>query len=170
MDVNVNQTSINLLSDMFAIALEEFENENKNDNTFKSKFESKWNELLKQMKNNEYYASSIFCVYYLLRLKNWTIGCGTKYGAHFLLYSQQSKNKNSSKRVHSRYLVLHNFDINNDLKLHCYVRLCKNVKKTLILTSFSDESMSEFNQTAILNQKWINNLRLTSVSCNLVQS
>ena len=174
MDVNVTQTSIDLLSDLYGVLQEIFDNKDESDTELKSGFDSKWDELLKEMENNKYYASSIFCAYYHLRLKDWRIGCGTKYGAHFLLYQkkeQQSnnKNKNSSKRIHSRYLVLHNFDISNDLKLHCYIRLCKSIKKTLILTSFSDENASEFNKASILNKGWINHLSLNTVACNIVQ-
>lgn len=181
MEVNVTQASIDLLFGLYGTLNEIFECKDDIDNELKSGFDSKWNELLKEMENNEYYASSMFCVYYHLRLKNWRIGCGTKYGAHFLLYPKEeensnknnnnnkNKNTNSSSRIHSKYLVLHNFDIGNDQKLHSYVRLCRNIKKTLVLTSFSEEKSSEFIQDSVLNQEWMNNLNLTSVSCDIVQ-
>lgn len=171
MEVNVTQTSIDLLSSLFDIIEELFDDKNNNnDNQLKSEFDLKWNELLQEMDNNKYYASSMFCVYYHLRLKNWRIGCGTKYGAHFLLYTKQNKEKtNKKKRIHSKYLILHNFDPTNDLKLHCYVRLCKSINKTLVLTSFSQENVSEFNQKSVMNEKWLNNLTLKSMCCNIVQ-
>ena len=166
--VNVTQNVIDLLGDLYDIQQELFV-ENEDDDLHCNEFESKWNELLKEVKNSEYHANSLFLAYYHLRLKNWRIGCGTKYGAHFLLYPQEKEATDSMKhtRIHSKYLVLHNVDAGNLRRLHAYIRLCKNIKKTLILTSFPPETYSEVNQKLLLNQKWINEQKLQSLSCNL---
>eukprot|EP01084_Bolivina_argentea_P251273 421374_1 len=168
--VNVTQVVIDLLNDLYCTHQRLF-NTNNDTKSLETEFNSKWSNLLQEMNNNEYHSSSLFCVYYHLRLKNWRIGCGTKYGAHFLLYSQQKQNNtnNVNQRIHSQYLLLHNFNANDDLKLHSYIRLCKNIKKTLILTGFANENKLEINQKLILNQEQINSLKLQTLQCNIVQ-
>ena len=122
--INVTQQVLNGLDELYCLQQKQL----------KSELHRKWQQWIEIIKIDPNDAFCLFCVYYHLRLKKWKIGCGTKYGAHFLLYPQC---KESEQRIHSKYLVLHNFNINDRLRLHSYIRLCQNIKKELILTSLS---------------------------------
>eukprot|EP01083_Nonionella_stella_P122482 368517_1 len=164
--VTVTQNILDTLVDLFSTHQELFK-DSKNNALQQSEFGTKFDKLVQEMDHNEHYASSLFCIYHHLRLKKWHIGCGTKYGAHFLLYPPHATDSSIRTRIHSKYLILHDLNVNNTLKLHSYIRLCKNIKKTLILTSFENADTTQINmhRESILNEEFMDKLKLNCVQC-----
>lgn len=98
-----------------------------------------WKYILNYYDGNNEIAFLFFCSYVHLRLRGFRVGCGTKFGVHFLLYEDAIENVNTC-RIHSKYMVLVENSatyhlISDPLKLNAYLRLATIVKKKLIIVS-----------------------------------
>ena len=129
---------------------------------FRNKLESLI-QMMKDTENPRLSSITLCCLYWVLRKKGWRIGCGTKFGATFLLYPVPDGSVESNARVHSKYLVLHDVSI-GDNRLDSYIRLCGNIKKTLVLTEFEGLNICDENDVSCLcDVKWLDSLVLNCV-------
>ena len=140
------------------------QNAEENDKVKLADFEEKLKCLIQMMESTESARSAsikLFCLYWILRKKGWAIGCGTKFGATFLLYSAPNDPVESNEqRVHSKYLVLFEVSI-SDKRLDAYIRLCGNINKTLVLTEFDGFDICDENDVSCLcDSQWLNSLIL----------
>ena len=133
-----------------------YNNKNESDTELKSKFDSKWNELLKEMENNKYSTSSIFCVYYHLRLKIGKLGVDKVWCA-FPVYKKMEMQE-SKITIHQRFIR----DILSCIIListMIWIALLHSImqkhQKDINFNIFCSWKCTEFDKKSILNKEWI---------------